>query len=733
MKKLFFSLLIAFTVIFAGCKQNFLQTEKDENIQGYAKVSVNYEESDRAVYPDVDEFKKSLGSAKYTLLCDDKVVELDSNKSVLIPYGTHAFTLYLSNNTGSIFYEGKKSQEEINQSTTTLTFSLSDSVVKGALDYYFALIKNEVTQRIDSWYSYILKTELLNINDISSKPIEVTVNELPMIVYNEALESSCAYYLYNLVTYDVEPGTYLLTIKGDVYECNGNNPEPDLNNPSAKDYPFYTDKVVITKGLTSSNKNDIVYCNLTANPNMYPITYANSEDIANLDDLPKYYFYGEKLQIPSAESNNDNNNNKTFVGWFEDKDFTKHFLNNGKDFYNRIGNVTLYPKFMKKGQYVLYNFNHTDFYLNKGNKFEIEGVKLYVAPTDFHLNLTLKEGQTSFDGIYALYQNYYDYYIKKYFLDETGYNCDNSQIVKINNEDYNSITHFYIDNLSDTKTVLFSKVNNIYFVALDETLSGKQEIDLTDEKNIALSSEELEDLIPADYKDYKNFYVDVMASYGSDVFFVYRGSYYDSIQEKEIYCNLLYKYNVKKDSVIQKEIDDTNSIVKDMIVVMGDKGPSLYALVNRQYGYYASNTGYIAEINMDTLGFEKYGLSTNSEPIEGADLAKGYFSLNIVRPESTTSNEFFGPDKFIAIEPKKLFISDSGYFYWDIVDCNKGKAIDINRIVEYDLENKTIDVFDTDANFTDNNCDGSFLNNVAELFYTHDGTYYTTISYNFDK
>ena len=51
--------------------------------------------------------------------------------------------------------------------------------------------------------------------------------------------------------------------------------------------------------------------------------------------------------------------------------------------------------------------------------------------------------------------------------------------------------------------------------------------------------------------------------------------------------------------------------------------------------------------------------------------------------QATTS--FFGPEKFIAIKPKKLVIADNGYFFYTDKDGNLCFK-NINRVIEYNTE-----------------------------------------------
>lgn len=124
--------------------------------------------------------------------------------------------------------------------------------------------------------------------------------------------------------------------------------------------------------------------------------------------------------------------------------------------------------------------------------------------------------------------------------------------------------------------------------------------------------------------------------------------------------------------------------------------------------------GMIAKINCSTLAVTTNGFSnitTYSSPLktawatsddphylvyidnQGNSLYYGYFNTSNYIYAGPSSNEkntaFFGPDKFIAIKPKKLVVSDTGTFVW----TNKDGAIakkNINRVVYVDLNSLSI-------------------------------------------
>ena len=67
-------------------------------------------------------------------------------------------------------------------------------------------------------------------------------------------------------------------------EYGKNGPEDELQ---CKDLTFYTDEVVVTKGLVSSNKDSIYYFSLYTNPNEYKINYVDVTKASALKHLGK--------------------------------------------------------------------------------------------------------------------------------------------------------------------------------------------------------------------------------------------------------------------------------------------------------------------------------------------------------------------------------------------------------------------------------------------------------------
>ena len=129
--------------------------------------------------------------------------------------------------------------------------------------------------------------------------------------------------------------------------------------------------------------------------------------------------------------------------------------------------------------------------------------------------------------------------------------------------------------------------------------------------------------------------------------------------------------------------------------------------------------GLIAKINCDTLAVKTSGLASVKTTPEGtrksAWIYPGFFNAFICTDsnashyytaEMTMNSEyvyagpstkekdscFFGPDRFIAIKPKKLVVSDTGTYIWTNRDGVFAKK-NINRVVYVDLD--TLAISDT--------------------------------------
>ena len=97
----------------------------------------------------------------------------------------------------------------------------------------------------------------------------------------------------------------------------------------------------------------------------------------------------------------------------------------------------------------------------------------------------------------------------------------------------------------------------------------------------------------------------------------------------------------------------------------------------------------------------------------------------VYAPAQESTEAFFGPQKFIAVKPKKLVIADDGVAFY--VDTNNALAFkNVNRAVTVDLEAFAIveaQVTDTSASFEE---DKTLFKSSSVLYTLADGSFYYT-------
>lgn len=137
------------------------------------------------------------------------------------------------------------------------------------------------------------------------------------------------------------------------------------------------------------------------------------------------------------------------------------------------------------------------------------------------------------------------------------------------------------------------------------------------------------------------------------------------------------------------------------LLVWQDKVYMLYSEVgctwNDNYYGYTNGISRGAVIEYDPVSMSvsrTFGWTPNNKPsaifkITNYNQNGTVFKTPRLSPDSIDSRTgLFGPQRFIALEPKKLVILDSGEFTYIKDGCVKGKKV--NRVVEIDLETFTI-------------------------------------------
>ncbi len=108
------------------------------------------------------------------------------------------------------------------------------------------------------------------------------------------------------------------------------------------------------------------------------------------------------------------------------------------------------------------------------------------------------------------------------------------------------------------------------------------------------------------------------------------------------------------------------------------------------YRFTMTDSGFAMD---DEFGFK--GWTDGGYPMKVTDGIE--YTANIYMPSSVDSADgLFGPERFVAIKPKKLVFSDSGLFvYKDDSVPNKFRWSKVARLVEFDLESRILEVRNT--------------------------------------
>ncbi len=152
-----------------------------------------------------------------------------------------------------------------------------------------------------------------------------------------------------------------------------------------------------------------------------------------------------------------------------------------------------------------------------------------------------------------------------------------------------------------------------------------------------------------------------------------------------------------------------NTNASDIIYQEGNVYIILNEFVSGTNAY--TSRGAIIKVNLSDYSCTVIGFAPDTDLtsvkaaclIGGQNPVKGYNSKNLTdyfaytfensspvyrvrAPYNDSASYFAGPEKFIAIKPKKLVVSDTGYIFYTLTDgvfrCHK-----VDRVVEIDLEN----------------------------------------------
>lgn len=131
---------------------------------------------------------------------------------------------------------------------------------------------------------------------------------------------------------------------------------------------------------------------------------------------------------------------------------------------------------------------------------------------------------------------------------------------------------------------------------------------------------------------------------------------------------------------------------------LGDGTEHVYALVKEtswglgfNHSDYFYSRGALVKINATDGSFEeKFGWTSEQKELNYTYNDKNYTDYYCTPDATDSSNtDFFGPEKFCAVVPKKIVIVDDG-FYWKAGDSGDGTIKNKDSIVEFDIAGSTL-------------------------------------------
>lgn len=469
----------------------------------------------------------------------------------------------------------------------------------------------------------------------------------------------------------------------------------------------YPTTIHVLEGECSSKEINV----LDFNP-YYDINYYKEENpcVFNEENVPNRYSIYDEIPIekfPSLENDGD----FEFQYWYTNTDSVKKF--DGLSAYECAGSLNLYAKMHLNSDYLLfsednlytYNIMLTD-QLNISNEPSVSANRIQAIVTGN-------------EGIYYLEKNA-----------EVGCYIKNS-----NDGDYSLVIH-------DVQSSDFDNFH-LYYDHESDLLYGLK-LNATS-KSLALFEMDLETKACTTFNlaEGSNSGVIFSNTSADHDFAVFEDKLYISCKMGQMTGVDLFKINETNTmshvtTTILGGVASYNNfpsgmLISDMLFMDG----KLYALWNtdptsgteinadtHDYSFY-SYGGIICIEDSETTGTTQINItkltddpsitdifSINKSPYGGED-DPDFINVSYYDFEDTESENLFGPQKFIAIKPKKLIFVDEGYFiYKDDQDGGIGKFDNVNRVIEFDLDKKTITSI---VNFENINFSRDTAENIAVL------------------
>lgn len=490
---------------------------------------------------------------------------------------------------------------------------------------------------------------------------------------------------YNPDTGNAASATFIAELDPGVYELISRF-EMEMDGEAM--VAVYPTTIHVLEGERSSKEINV----LDFNP-YYDINYYKGETPCEFseENVPNRYSIYDEIPIgefPSLENDGD----FEFQYWYTNTDSVKKF--DGLSAYECAGSLDLFAKMHLNSDYLLFSEDPSDTY-NIMRKDQLD------SPSSNDPSVSANRIQaivTGNEGIYYLEKNAeVGCYIKK------SNDGDYSLVIPdVRSDDFYNF-HLYYDHESDL----------LYGLKLDVSSRSLALFEM----NLNLETENCTtfNLVEGDYSG--SIFYDTSDYHD---FAVFEDKLYISCKMGEITGVDLFKINETNNTMSHVTTTTLGGValysnfpsgmlISDMLFMDG----KLYALWNtpstygteinadtHDYSFY-SYGGIICIEDSETTGTTQINITklTDDPSITGIfsinkpyDSFEGPDSINVSYYdfEDTESENLFGPQKFIAIKPKKLIFVDEGYFIYKDDADDIGKFDNVNRVIEFDLDNKTI-------------------------------------------
>jgi len=492
---------------------------------------------------------------------------------------------------------------------------------------------------------------------------------------------------YNSETGNAASATFIAELDPGVYELISRF-EVEMGEEAM--VAVYPTTIHVLEGKRSSKEINVS----DFNP-YYDINYYKEENPCAFreENVPNRYSIYDEIPIGEFPSL-DNDGDFEFQYWYTNTDSVKKF--DGLSAYECAGSLDLFAKMHLNSDYLLFS-EDIDSSVTTYNIMLTDQLNSSISNDPSVSANRIQAIVTGNEGIYYLEENEGE---KKCFIKNSNDGAYSLEILGVQISDFGNF-HLYYDHESDL----------LYGLKLNKTTTSLAlfEMDLETQNYTTFNLAE---------GDYSGVIFHDTSAYHD--FAVFEDKLYISCKMGEITGVDLFKINETNtmSHVTTTTLGGVSALytnfpsgmlISDMLFMDG----KLYALWNNP-----STSG--TPINADThdYSFYSYGgiiciedsetpetTQINITKLTDVPSTTGNFSINKPYPsfggpdsinvsyydfEDTESEDLFGPQKFIAIKPKKLIFVDEGYFIYKDDQDGIGKFDNVNRVIEFDLDKKTI-------------------------------------------